>query len=105
MSPQPEWLFSRDPYYWRGPIWAPTTYLMFRGLQNYGFTKKAEEIVYKWVSLIRDAGDFYEYYFNDGRPGKTKLSSFGWTATVTIKLLVDSGLMSEKDIYELRKDT
>lgn len=105
MSPQPEWLFSRDPYYWRGPIWAPTTYLVFRGLQNYGFIKKAEEIVYKWVSLIRDAGDFYEYYFNDGRPGETKLSSFGWTAAVTIKLLVDSGLMSEKDIHELRKDT
>ena len=49
MSPQPEWFFSRDPYYWRGPIWAPTTYLVFRGLQNYGFTKKAEEIVYKWL--------------------------------------------------------
>jgi len=28
--------------------------------------------------------------------GETKLSSFGWTAAVTIKLLVDSGLMSKK---------
>jgi hypothetical protein len=33
---------------------------------------------------------------NDGRPGETKLSSFGWTAAVTIKLLVDSGSMRKK---------
>lgn len=104
MSPQPEWMFSRDPYYWRGPIWAPTTYLVFRGLRNYGFVKKAEKIVYKWILLIKKAGGFYEYYYNDGRPGATNLSNFGWTAAVTIKLLVDGGLMSEKDINELHSE-
>jgi len=105
MTPQPEWLYSRDPYYWRGPIWAPTTYLVFRGLQNYGLTKKAEEIVYKWLSLIMRAGGFYEYYYNDGSPGRTHLDNFGWTAAVTIKLLFDAKLVSEKDVQALNEQT
>jgi len=101
MTPQPKWMFSRDPYYWRGPIWAPTTYLVFKGLRNYGYLKNAEEIVSKWISLIREAGGFYEYYYTDGSPGGTKLNDFGWTAAVTIKLLVDSNFVSEKEIQEL----
>jgi len=91
MSPQPPWMHSRDPFYWRGPIWPPTTYFVFRGLLNYGKRDLAEELVNKWISLLEKAGGFFEYYYHTGTPGASNLSDFSWTAAVTIAMLVEIG--------------
>ena len=96
MSPQPSWLYSLDPYYWRGPIWAPTTYFIFKGLLNYGYKEIAKELAIKWFNLINKTKVFAEYYYEDGKPGSTGLYNFGWTAAVTIILAIESNLVKSK---------
>ncbi|MEM0493774.1 MAG: trehalase family glycosidase [Thermofilum sp.] len=98
MTPQPSWYYSRDPYYWRGPIWAPTTYLVFRALLNNGYANLAREVVQRWVDLVYASKEFPEYFYADGRPGATRLSNFGWTAAVTVSMLVESGLVSRSEV-------
>jgi len=101
MTPQPSCMHARDPYYWRGPIWAPTTYLVFRGLLNYGKKDLAKELVDKWISLLARVGDFVEYYYPTGEPGATNLSGFSWTAAVTIAMLVEIGYVGTTDISNI----
>ncbi len=98
MSPQPSWLYSLDPYYWRGPIWAPTTYFIFKGLLNYGYEEIAKELAIKWFNLINKTKVFAEYYYEDGKPGLTGLYNFGWTAAVTIILAIESNLIKPKNL-------
>lgn len=86
MSEEPDWLFSLDPYYWRGPIWPPTTALVFIGLKKYGYRGLARELARKWISLVAEQGDFAEYYYADGSPGATRRLNFSWTAAVTVFL-------------------
>lgn len=99
MTPQPGWYYSRDPYYWRGPIWAPTTYIVFRGLLDNGYVRLAVDLAQRWLSLVV-SGEFPEYFYADGRPGASGLSNFGWTASVTISMLVESGLLDVSKILQ-----
>lgn len=93
MTPQPNWLYSPDPYYWRGTIWAPTTMLTYIGLKNYGYENLAIELAEKWTKLIDKTRVFAEYYYSDGRPGATNLKNFSWTAAATIFLTKDAGFI------------
>lgn len=94
MSQQPYWLYSRDPYYWRGPIWPPMACLAFKGLLNYGQRDLARQLSIKWLNLIDQANVFAEYYYEDGSPGLTNLSDFSWTAATTIFLSIEADLVS-----------
>jgi neutral trehalase len=89
-SLQPVYFHSADPHYWRGNIWAPTTYMVYHGLMNYGYVQEASEIAVKWLEMVNSerAYPFAEYY--DARTGQAggSLSNFSWTAAVTI-LLID----------------
>jgi glycogen debranching enzyme len=105
MTSQPSWYYSRDPFYWRGPIWAPVVYLTFRGLMDLGYQGKALELAQRWVDLVNTTGVFAEYYYADGRPGATNLDNFGWTAAVTLSVMIESGLFHlNKDLIENLKN-
>ncbi len=98
-SPQPPYFHSADPDYWRGNIWAPTTYLVYRGLNNYGYQKEAEEIATKWLSTVNNEAycPFAEYYnAKTGRAGNS-LSNFSWTAAVTVLLLAELSKVSSQE--------
>ncbi|HOO57180.1 MAG TPA: trehalase family glycosidase [bacterium] len=51
---------------WRGPNWVNTSYLVVKGLQNYGETGFAADCAYRIASLLirtgARRGTFYEYY-------------------------------------------
>jgi len=98
MTKQPQWMYSRDPYYWRGPIWPPTTVLIALGLLNYGYRDLVEKIADKWLKLIGKSGVFAEYYYENGNPGSTRRFNFGWTAAATILLALKSGFAAEEEI-------
>jgi neutral trehalase len=89
-SRQPAYFHSADPDYWRGNIWAPITYMVYRGLMNYGHVREASEIAVKWLEMVKSerVQPFAEYY--DARTGQAggELSNFSWTAAVTI-LFID----------------
>lgn len=68
---------SNNPSNWLGPIWGVSNYLVFRGLQKYGFDDDARELAEKTVTLFgRDLetnGSLHEYYNPDtGEPIMTK---------------------------------
>ncbi len=85
LTPQPAWMCSKDPYYWRGTIWAPTTVLTFEGLRRYGRKDLARRLALKWMELVEKSG-FAEYFYPEGRPGRANPEDFGWTAAATIYL-------------------
>jgi putative isomerase len=68
---------SNNPSNWLGPIWGISNYLVFRGLQKYGFDADARDLAEKTVKLFGQDlelnGSLHEYYNPDtGEPIMTK---------------------------------
>lgn len=57
---------SANPSNWRGPIWGISNYMVFKGLEKYGFTKEANELAQKTINLFgkdfKKNGALHEYY-------------------------------------------
>ena len=76
--------------YWLGGVWAPTVYMVLKGLSEYGKEDLARELakkVYKNVAVVFEAtGTFWENYAPDlisyGMPAKKDFC--GWTALIPI---------------------
>jgi len=76
--------------YWLGGVWAPTVYMVLKGLSSYGKDELAKQLakqVYKNVSIVYKAtGTFWENYAPDlisyGMPAKKDFC--GWTALIPI---------------------
>lgn len=88
MSKQPDWMYSPDPYYWRGPIWPPMLMMAAIGFLNYSRKDLIKEIASKWLDLMIKDRTFSEYYYNNGKPGITNRPNFGWSAAATIFLSI-----------------
>ena len=68
---------SNNPSNWLGPIWGISNYLVFRGLQKYGFAEDARILAEKTVTLfgqdLEANGCLHEYYNPDsGEPIMTR---------------------------------
>ncbi len=81
-----------DPVkYWRGPVWVNLNWMLYYGLNAYGYTDLAETIKKDTLELVEKAG-FYEY-FDAQKASYSKNSSgcggsnFSWTAALFIDLL------------------
>ena len=66
---------------WRGPTWAPTNYMIFHGLQNYGFHKEARELATKLfdMAVLKNPG-LREYYNAETGEGLGQTRFWGFTA-------------------------
>ena len=57
-------LYADDGGYWRGSVWAPTEYMIIRGLLNYGFDDFAAEAVElhlrNMYKVMKDTGTIFE---------------------------------------------
>jgi glycogen debranching enzyme len=96
-SRQPSYFASPDPSYWRGPIWAPTTYLVYKGLLDYGYQDIAiNTVAQQWLNTIKNnyvnnSVVFAEYYNSyDGSVNLFGLTEFSWTAAVTLMFAADT---------------
>ncbi len=67
--------------YWRGPIWAPTTYLIVDGLKRMGRVEDAREIALRFCGMCTEkAHGFYENY--DALTGiGLRTPGYTWTAS------------------------
>lgn len=92
--------FSTSGGYWCGGVWAPTNYMVLRGLDEYGKYDLSHKIGLNYllnvVSVFRDTGTVYENYApmfgEDGkpRPGSLSHADFvGWTGVVPITVLFE----------------
>ena len=68
--------------YWRGPIWAPTTYLLVDGLRRGGYAELAGEIAYRYcrMSCERAFGNYENF---DALTGVGRRApGYTWAASV-----------------------
>jgi neutral trehalase len=78
--------------YWLGGVWAPTVYMVLKGLTKVGEDELARELaakVYENVAIVFEAtGTFWENYAPDlisyGMPAKRDFC--GWTALIPISV-------------------
>lgn len=71
--------------YWRGPIWAPSTYLVFTGLLSAGNKELAKIIAERFCKMCsKDMGMHENYGATTGQG--LRCPGFGWTAAVFILL-------------------
>ena len=64
---------SNNPSNWLGPVWGISNFMLFSGLNKYGFAEDAQDLARKTVLLFgRDLeknGSLHEYYHPDtGEP-------------------------------------
>ena len=81
--------------YWRGPIWAPTTYLIADGLRRMGRKNEAKEIARRFCEMcVNKAHGFYENF--DALTGKgLRTPGYTWTASAFLCMVWD--FLSEED--------
>ncbi|MBI4927416.1 MAG: hypothetical protein HY835_06605 [Anaerolineae bacterium] len=71
--------------YWRGPIWAPSTFLIFDGLVDAGENELAAMIARRFCDLCTHDPGFWENY--DAVTGKgLRCPGYSWTASVFLLL-------------------
>ena len=73
--------------YWRGPVWFNIAYFMLGILDRYGYHKERDLARDRLLKLIEQNRAFGEY-FNTQTGVSGKAPEYGWTAAVTIKLLL-----------------
>jgi hypothetical protein len=73
--------------YWRGPVWININWLLLRGLQRYGFDKRAEYLRQTTLELIQEGG-FYEYFHPTQGNGHGS-DFFSWTAALLLDMVLD----------------
>jgi glycogen debranching enzyme len=76
-------LYEEDGY-WRGPIWAPTTYLIVEGLMKVGEKELAKSIAIKFADLCAKSG--FAENFNAVTGAPLRDSGYTWTASVFLLL-------------------
>ena len=57
---------SANPSNWRGPVWGISNYMVFKGLEKYGYKKEASELAEKTIKMFgkdfQKNGALHEYY-------------------------------------------
>jgi glycogen debranching enzyme len=70
--------------YWRGPVWAPSTYLIIDGLRRSGETGLAEDIAGRFRKLCATSGFAENFDALTGAPLRDK--AYTWTSSVFLLL-------------------
>ena len=88
-------LYHPEGDYWRGSVWAPTTYMVLRGLDRCGYSKEAYDIALNTleniVKVFVETGTFWEDYAPE-KPAQGNLAKdnfIGWTGLVPISILIE----------------
>ena len=72
--------------YWRGPIGVNLNWMLYHGLQNYGFSAEANQLRRVTLRLLKRSG-FYEYFHPDSGEGLGS-PDFSWSAALLLDLIL-----------------
>ena len=79
-----------NPSNWQGPIWIVSTYLVFKGVLNYGYTAEAQRIVENLLDLlandIQKNGVLHEYYNPETGDSTMSPGFMNWNALAGVML-------------------
>ncbi len=87
--------YDAEGGYWRGSVWAPTNYMVLKGLEKVGKYRMAYEIAENHlrnvVEVFRNTGTVWENYAPEKAvPGNPAKSDFvGWTGLTPIAVLFE----------------
>jgi glycogen debranching enzyme len=76
-------LYEADGY-WRGPIWAPTTLLLWDGLIQQGEARLARDIARRFCALCEKSGMAENFDASSGAGLRDR--AFAWTSAVYLWL-------------------
>ena len=105
-------LYNPHGEYWRGSVWAPTNYMLVKGLEQYGYHTEVVEIVENHLANMADvfaeSGTIWENYAPESaNPGSISRSDFvGWSGCGPIAMLIENiiGLKLNAPCNEIRWD-
>lgn len=83
-SEHPKSIYYKEDGYWRGPVWAPNTFLLVYGLDACGESDFAKEIAKRYINLCQKSGFPENFSSLNGRPLRDM--GYSWTADVFILL-------------------
>ena len=81
--------------YWRGSVWAPTNYMVLKGLDKYGYNSLAYDIACNYleniVEVFKKDGTLYENYSPEHiEKGNHSQNEFvGWTGLAPINIMFE----------------
>jgi glycogen debranching enzyme len=81
---RPQSPFYEADGYWRGPIWAPTTMLLWDGLRRQGHDAKAADIARRFCRLCDTSGMAENFDALSGAGLRDR--AFAWTSAVYLLL-------------------
>jgi len=87
--------YQADGRYWQGGVWAPTNYMVIKGLMRNGFDKQAIDLAMRHHQQVgevfKKTNTFWEYYAPEtADPGLLARPDFiGWTGLVPISILFE----------------
>lgn len=92
--------YDKRGNYWLGSVWAPTNYMVLRGLDQYGKYELSHQIamenLYAVVEVFKEKGTLFENYapeyVNDGKPARSSASRadfVGWSGLFPITVLFE----------------
>lgn len=91
--------YAPDGGYWHGAVWAPTDFMVIKGLEKCGYEDFATEATDKYLTamaaVFKSTGTVWENYAPEEplRPGKPARPEFvGWTGDGPIALLIENML-------------
>ena len=88
--------YQADGRYWQGGIWAPTNYMVIKGLQRKSHDDLAHQIALRHYNQVfevwKNTGTFWEYYAPEKcEPGLMARPNFiGWTGLPPIAVLIEA---------------
>jgi len=106
--------YREDGGYWRGGVWAPTNYMVLKGLDKYGYNDLAYDIaknsLENVITVFKNDATLYEDYAPEsaakGNPSKSDF--VGWTGLFPISILFEYvfGIrpfaMEERIVWDIR---
>ena len=98
--------YDPDGGYWRGAVWAPTTYMVLRGLTHAGCDDLAHDIGMNHLENVVGAfvaqGTLFENYAPETVEGKCKPDFVGWTGLPPIAVLFEYAFGIRPDVSKNR---
>ncbi|ONI41106.1 hypothetical protein AN640_08215 [Candidatus Epulonipiscium fishelsonii] len=87
--------FNEEGQYWRGGVWAPTNYMVLKGIEIYGYNDLAFKIASLHLESVNNVhkktGTLWENYCptKDERGNPSKPNFIGWSGLSPISMLIE----------------
>ncbi|RYG40195.1 hypothetical protein EON79_23030, partial [bacterium] len=88
--------YTPEGQYWNGAVWAPTNYMVVKGLEEYGYENLASKVTSRYLGnmaeVLRTTGTIWENYAPEHSAGHGVRNMVGWSGDGPIALLIENVL-------------